>query len=186
MTGRFGQRPPPRAEPAAPIRTPTRVLTGIERALLEARLAAEPAAPVEGLTLPPPELESEPAEVRAPEESPLPTPLPRARRLRPRPTTRWSRPAWMAAAAARRPARDLLLTLVPLAVAAVVWATAQVSGNLEGDANSTRFLILAVALAGPVATLGALMARAAWPRLVGLVLLSGLGALLLIGRSLIV
>ncbi|MDP9244372.1 MAG: hypothetical protein M3O77_04725, partial [Chloroflexota bacterium] len=80
----------------------------------------------------------------------------------------------------------LLLTLVPLAAAAVVWVTAQVSGNLEGDANSSRLLILAVALAGPVATLGALMARAAWPRLVGLVLLSGLGALLLIGRSLIV
>jgi hypothetical protein len=92
----------------------------------------------------------------------------------------------MAAAAAGRPARDLLLTLVPLAVAAVVWVAARVSGNLEGDANSTRLLILSIALAGPVATLGALMARTAWPRLVGLVLLSGLGALLLIGRSLIV
>ena len=92
----------------------------------------------------------------------------------------------MAAVAARRPAGSLLLTLVPIVASALVWGTAGLSGHLEGDTNSTRLLILSVALAGPVATLGALMARAAWPRLVGLVLLSGLGALLLIGRSLII
>jgi hypothetical protein len=91
----------------------------------------------------------------------------------------------MAAAVARRPAPELLLTLVPILAAGLVWLAAQLSGRLEGDTNSTRLLILSIALAGPVATLGALMARAAWPRLVGLVLLSGLGALLLIGRSLI-
>jgi hypothetical protein len=77
------------------------------------------------------------------------------------------------------------MTFAPILVAGLVWVPARLSGQLEGDANSTRLLILSLALAGPVATLGALLARAAWPRLVGLVLLSGLGALLLIGRSLI-
>jgi hypothetical protein len=187
MTGRFGQRPLPRAEPAAAaIQAPTSPLTGIERALLEARLAAEQAAaaPNEGLAEPEPEAEPVRAEVPA-REAAVPTMLPRTRRVRPRRRTEWSRPEWMAAAADRRPARDLLLTLVPLAAAGLVWLIASLGGHLEGDANSTRLLILSITLAGPAATLGALMARAAWPRLVGLVLLSGLGALLLIGRWLI-
>jgi hypothetical protein len=181
MTGRFGQRPTIRAEPVAVALIPP-ALTGIERALLEARLAAERAAAA------PPETGIPPA--AEPGEEALEA-VPRAgarrpRRVRPRPRTEWSRPAWMAALAARRPSGSLLVTLVPMFASVLVWATAGLSGRLGDDTNSTRLLILSVALAGPVATLGALMARAAWPRLVGLVLLSGLGALLLIGRSLIV
>jgi hypothetical protein len=183
MTGRFVQRPAPHGEPAPAIRTPAQVLTGIERALLEARLAAERARAEEDDGLPRPE-PAEPAEVAAVVQAPLPI-VKRPRPVRPRRRTEWSRPGWMAAAAARRPAPELLLTLVPILAAGLVWLAAQLSGRLEGDTNSTRLLILSIALAGPVATLGALMARAAWPRLVGLVLLSGLGALLLIGRSLI-
>ncbi len=170
MTGRFGQRPPIRAPVAASAAMPAE-LTGIERALLEARLAAE--------NLPGPELASAPTDA-------IPSAVPvRPRPVRPRRQTEWSRPGWMAAAAARRPAGDLLMTLVPVVAAGLLWATARATGHLEGDTNSTRLLMLSIGLAGPVATLGAVVARAAWPRLVGLVLLSGLGALLLIGRSLI-
>jgi hypothetical protein len=184
MTGRFGQRPAvPGQAAAAAAQTPAQVLTGIERALLEARLAAERARAEEDDGLPRPE----PAAVTSVEAEPLPPIMvERARRVRPRRRTEWSRPGWMAAAAARRPERDLLLTLVPIAGASLIWVAAGLGQQLEGDTSSTRLLILSIALAGPVATLGALMARAAWPRLVGLVLLSGLGALLLIGRSLIV
>jgi hypothetical protein len=186
MTGRFGQRPAVRDQESVPTQTPAQVLTGIERALLEARVAAERARAEEDDGLP----RLEPAVVTSVEAEPPPPPAPipvrPARRVRPRRRTEWSRPGWMAAAAGRRPARDLLLTLVPIAAAGVIWGVAGLSRQLEGDTSSTRLLILSIALAGPVATLGALMARAAWPRLVGLVLLSGLGALLLIGRSLIV
>jgi len=183
MTGRFEQRPALRGQPAAATQTPTQVLTGIERALLEARLAAERARAQEDDGLPRPEPAAA-ASVEA--ELPPRIVVERARRVRPRRRTEWSRPGWMAAASARRPARDLLVTLVPIVAAGVIWIAAGLGRQLDGDTSSTRLLILSIALAGPVATLGALMARAAWPRLVGLVLLSGLGALLLIGRSLIV
>jgi len=181
MTGRFGQRPAIRAEPVAAALGPP-ALTGIERALLEARLAAERAAVAAPETaIPSP---AEPAELAL---EPVPLAGPRMpRRVRPRPQTEWSRPGWMDALAARRPSGSLLVALVPIVASALVWAIAGLSGRLGDDTNSTRLLLLSVALAGPAATLGALMARAAWPRLVGLVLLSGLGALLLIGRSLIV
>lgn len=182
MTSRFGQRPAPRGQPAAATQTPAQVLTGIERAVLEARLAAERARAEEDDGLP----RLEPAaETTVEAELPPPIVVERARRIRPRRRTEWSRPGWMAAAAARRPARDLLVTLVPIVAAGVIWIAAGLGRQLDADTSSTRLLILSIALAGPVATLGALMARAAWPRLVGLVLLSGLGALLLIGRSLI-
>ena len=184
MTGRFGQRPALRGEPAAATQMPAEAPTGIERALLEGRLAAERARAEEDDGLPRPE----PAAATSVEAAELPPPIvvERAGRVRPRRRTEWSRPGWMAAAAARRPARDLLVTLVPILAAGVIWMAAGLGRQLDGDTSSTRLLILSIALAGPVATLGALMARAAWPRLVGLVLLSGLGALLLIGRSLIV
>ncbi len=179
MTGRFGQRPPVRGPAPASPAAPAATLTGIERAMLEARLAAERADAAAEES--PPGPEQLPVVADAP---PSVAPV-RPRPVRPRRHTEWSRPAWMAAVAARRPSGDLLLTLVPIVAAGLVWATARASGHLEGDTNSTRLLVLSIALAGPVATLGALVARAAWPRLVGLVLLSGLGALLLIGRALI-
>lgn len=181
MTGRFGQRPAMRAEPVVAALAPA-ALTGIERALLEARLAAERAAAAPAETgIPSAPGPAEPA------LEPIPIPAPRTpHRVRPRPQTQWSRPGWMDGLAARRPSGSVLVTLVPVVASALVWAAAGLSGRLGDDTNSTRLLLLSVALAGPAATLGALMARAAWPRLVGLVLLSGLGALLLIGRSLIV
>ncbi|MEP6680751.1 MAG: hypothetical protein ABJB65_04665 [Chloroflexota bacterium] len=178
MTGRFGQRPPIRAPMAASAAMPAE-LTGIERALLEARLAAEGADAVADESLPGPELASAAADA-----SPSVVPV-RPRPVRPRRQTEWSRPDWMATVAARRPAGELLMTLVPVVAAGLLWAIARATGHLEGDTSSTRLLVLSIGLAGPVATLGALVARVAWPRLVGLVLLSGLGALLLIGRSLI-
>ena len=187
MTGRFAQRPVIRAEPTAAAAAAAPVLTGIERALLDARLASEPSTVEQGGAMwAPVAPDALAAAVGPPAATPaLPLGLRRARPVRPRRRTVWARPAWMAAVAARRPGRDLVMTFAPILVAGLVWVPARLSGQLEGDANSTRLLILSFALAGPAATLGALLARAAWPRLVGLVLLSGLGALLLIGRSLI-
>ena len=48
-----------------------------------------------------------------------------------------------------------------------------------------RLTALALVLAGPAATIGAIMARAWWPRLVGVVVTGGLAAAVFIGRALI-
>ncbi len=48
-----------------------------------------------------------------------------------------------------------------------------------------RLTALALVLAGPAATVGAIMARVWWPRLVGVVVAGGLAAAVFVGRSLI-
>ena len=145
------------------------VLTGIERAKLEERLAADrvarPASP-------------------APTPAPLvvtaaqPTPKP-AGRLR-----RWRRER---AGGARngRPRPSAVFVLLPLAGAGLVWGVAYLLGKLPDPASDLgRLTALGLVLAGPATSVGAIMARAWWPRLVGVVVTSGLAAAVLVGRSL--
>jgi hypothetical protein len=77
-----------------------------------------------------------------------------------------------------------LLVVVPLLLATVVWAYASVSGRLSLPDEEARLVGLALALGGPGAALGALLARAWFPRLLALVTITSVCALVLAGRAL--
>ena len=157
---------PPEPEPEP------HLLTGIERALLEERLARErdaglaPAAPVPD----PP--------VQAPE------PMPEA----PAP----ARSRWRAPRASRpmprlgRPRPSAAFVLLPLVGAGIVWGAALALERLpEPGSDLGRLTSLALVLGGPATSIGAVMARAWWPRLVGIVVTGGLAASVFVGRALL-
>jgi hypothetical protein len=172
------------------------LLTGIERAILEERLAAERAAALAAA-----EAERQAgleaallASVQAPVEAQAAATLPRRARLRQR--TTWRRPAWLSTPALARPQPvDLARSLerlapfgaasLPLLAAVAVWAAAAVLGRLDLSDAELRPVSLALAASGPLAALGALAARAWYPRLLGLVVVSALAGLVLVGRALL-
>jgi len=171
-----------------------RVLTGIERAVLEERLAAERAAALAAA-----EAELERARAVSAEaglEGPtaaavVVTPSPRRIRRR----AAWHRPAWLGAPSLALPrlggapsaARMMpfVAATVPLLGAIAIWSAAAVIGRLDLPDAQLRPISLALVATGPLAALGALAARAWFPRLLGLVVVSSLAALLLVGRALL-
>jgi hypothetical protein len=74
---------------------------------------------------------------------------------------------------------------VPLLAAVALWSLAAIAGRLELPDAELRPISLALIATGPLAALGALAARAWFPRLFGLVVVSSLAALLLVGRALL-
>ncbi len=167
---------PPRLEPIQPA---PRVLTGIERVELEARLAAQRAV---ALAAAEEERRHVLEEVRVGAVRPaasVPARQSRSTALVPAlPALR--RPAWT------RPSTPQLasvgLLMVPLAGAGLAWLLAVAAGHAHGE--PARSLVLALVLAGPAATLGAIGARIWWPRIVPLVVASALFALVVVGRAL--
>ena len=169
----------PAAEPDAPEPLPEpepHVLTGIERALREERLAREREEAEAAATLPVPA-------AALPESQALPAgtdasaaPARRARlRARGRGIPRVGRPRPSAA-----------FVLVPLIGAGIVWGAATALGRLPDPTSDLgRLTSLALVLAGPATSVGAIMARAWWPRVVGVVVTSGLAASVFIGRALL-
>jgi hypothetical protein len=177
----------PEAEaPAAAPAAEAHVLTGIERAMLEERLAAERAAALAAAEA---ELErtramsaEAGAEPRAAAAAAIVTPSPR--RLRRRAT--WQRPAWVGGAPSLAQVMPFVAAAVPLIGAIAVWLAAAVIGRLDPLSDAElRPISLALLATGPVAALGALAARAWFPRLFGLVVVSSLAALVLVGRALL-
>jgi hypothetical protein len=245
---------PAAAEPVAPASEGRRMLTGIERQLLEERLAAERAAALE-------RAEAErmaamaPADAAAivlpePEEPVLPAGGTLARKRR---RAQWRRPAWlarrrmaqppeaattMAAAVAAEavadapplpaptpdtivepmpvpqpafePAPELVaapaeptatkpaglrvrdgqwlafgLALTPVVGAGAIWLIASMRGELTLSVEELRPIALALLAIGPVGALAALAARAWYPRLQGLVTITALTGLVLVGRVLL-
>ena len=171
--------PEPRGEveePEAPhsAEPEPRALTGIERALLEERLAAErEAAAAAGTPMP---------EAAAP--TPLVVPVPELRtETAPRATRRRLR---LRRPAIRRPRPAVAFVILPLIAAAMAWG-AGLAGDRMPDAGTdlARLTSLALVLAGPATSVGAVMALAWWPRLVSVVVGGGLAASVLIGRALI-
>jgi hypothetical protein len=74
---------------------------------------------------------------------------------------------------------------LPLAVALGVWGAASLLGRMELAEPDARLAAWALALTGPGAALGALVARAWFPRLLGLVSVAALCCLVLVGRALL-
>lgn len=86
----------------------------------------------------------------------------------------------------RRPKPSWLLPLVPLVAAGAAWAAGVYLGRMpELGSDSARLTALALVLAGPGTTIGALMARTWWPRTVGVVVTGGLASSVFIGRALL-
>ena len=73
---------------------------------------------------------------------------------------------------------------LPLALVAAVWFAADRVGTLPETMVGLRSVALAVLLAGPITALGAIIARAAAPRLVGLVVMSAMVAIFITVRAL--
>lgn len=181
--------PPAAAEPApavvepepaewvpAPLDAVPTSLTGIERALLEERLARERSEAervAEETRIAAARAEAEvaaAAAVGAAAEPIRPEAAPAGRRWR----------------SALRPRASWVLALAPTIVAAGMWWIAREVGALPpAGTDMARLTSLALVLAGPATSIGAVMAIAWWPRLVGLVVAGGLSAAVLIGRSLV-
>ncbi len=173
-------------------------LTGIERALLEQRLAAERAAAAAAAAAgaaraagpraaqvgspapavaPAPAPEPEPPVIEVP---PVAPPVAQRRGL--------GRPRWPRRTArlrVPRPRPAAALVLLPLVGAGAAWGIGRELGHLPDPASDLgRLTALALVMAGPATSLGALMARHWWPRLVGVVVAGGLASSVFIGRAL--
>ena len=166
--------PEPAPEPAPALSLETAeidpaLMTGIERALHERRLAAEreAAAEIAAVETPSPPEAVTPAEQVAP-----PARRGRLRLARPRlgPTT----------------GPSLALLVLPLIGAGVAWASAVLLDRMPDPTTDLgRLTALALVLAGPATTVGAIMARVWWPRLVAVVVAGGLASAVFVGRALL-
>jgi hypothetical protein len=172
-----------------------RVLTGIERVRLEARLEAEREAADRGEFLPAP-MEPEPAVPAAPASAE------QAHELRPEPPhvlgpeppnapipERLEIPVAASGRrrmAVRRPRPALGLVVLPLFGAGAAWGVGLLTGRMPMPGTDlARLTTLALVMAGPATSIGAAMALAWWPRLVGVVVAGGLAASVFVARALI-
>ena len=169
------------APPAvAAIEVPQRPLTGIERALLEQQLAQEATRAELVATGDTPDVNAEAvaelgevAEVERdePEEIPIVAAAPAVERRR----IRLGEPGVRAA-----------FVVLPMLGAGLAWGVGVATGNLpQPGSDLARLTSLALVMAGPATSVGAVMALAWWPRLVGVVVTGGLVASVFIGRALL-
>ncbi len=180
----------------APPRPPApRILTGIERTLIEQRLAAERAAGLAAAEAAQPSpattgavSEAASVQVGADEAAPA-TPIVRAARGAPRlarrrERARWERPRWLAVPGPASVVAGLPIGL-PLVGAGIAWITVTLTARPVLPADEARLLLAALILAGPVGALGAFIARTWYPRLGGLVAASSITALALLTRTIL-
>jgi hypothetical protein len=185
------EAPPPRpVAPPAP-----RVLTGIERTLIEHRLAAERAAAQAAAEAeragaaaavvseaPSPVAVAEPAMTAAVGAAPTPVVMARAGRRRER--ARWQRPAWLAVPGPATVMAALPIAL-PLIGAGIAWTAVAVTGRPSLPVDESRILLTALVLIGPLGAAAAVIARTWYPRLGGLVMASSVAALAILSRTIL-
>ena len=176
--------PIPAAAPAAP--AAHRVLTGIERSLIEQRLAAQRAA-MAAAQAARAAAEAAGAEATAPAGTAT-TAEARARAARRvarrREPAQWVRPSGLAVPGPASVAASLPIAL-PLVGAAIAWTAVVVSGRPALDPGDMRQLLVGLALVGPIGAIGAFIARTWFPRLGGLVSISALAGLMLLTRTIL-
>jgi hypothetical protein len=192
--------PPPAPEPAVPApaegdERPGRVLTGIERAILEERLAAQRAAALQAA-----EAERQAAADAArmatfiaAEEAQKPllaaAPRPTARRSVSLPAVRVPRPRVHVG----RPRlevsgerlRDFVILVLPVLAAVGVWVAAATQQRLDMPPAQLRPVAAALLASGPAAALAGVVARVWFPRLLGLVTITSLLGVGLVARALL-
>ena len=77
------------------------------------------------------------------------------------------------------------VAVLPALAAGIVWAIAAVSGRLELPADQLRTVAVALLATGPAGAMAGLLARTWFPRLLGMVVITSLAALGLVGRALL-
>ena len=162
-------RPPPEVE------VEPGLMTGIQRAVFEGRMAQERAAAAsaaEGERL---AAGADAPAIEAPASAELEVTEARTRRRRlPRPRL------------TLRPGPSLTLLVLPLVGAGTAWGLAELLDRMpEPGTDLGRLTTLALVLAGPATTVGAIMARVYWPRLVAVVVAGGLATAVFVGRALL-
>ena len=169
---------PPAHEPMRPspeVEVEPALMTGIQRAVFEGRMAQERAAAVGAAEAERLAAASGAQAIDAPavEELEEPKERPGRRRLaRPR--------------LALRPGPSLALLVLPLVGAGTAWGLAVLLDRMpEPGTDLGRLTALALVLAGPATTVGAIMARVYWPRLVAVVVAGGLTTAVFVGRALL-
>lgn len=171
---------PPEIEARA-VPEPPAPMTGIERALLEERVgkeradaelaAAAAAAAAAQAAQAEAESVTEVAPPVAEAESEVVAPQPSARRA--------------ARVGVQRPRARAVFVFLPLLGAGLAWGIGIATGRMpEPGSDLARLTSLALVMAGPATSLGAIMAMAWWPRLVGVVVTGGLVTSVFIGRAL--
>jgi len=200
-----------------------RLLTGIERAILEERLSAQRVAAMQAAeqerqaameaarlatlsatqsrfappSAPPARAPLVPARaalataVSMPALS-IPVAVPRPERTRLR--AAWRRPAWMTLPSVQLPPLRLpaaigtpgmaIVVAAPLLVALAAWISINALGWGVVGSSQRPLIVPAMVLGGPLAAAAALFAAVRFPRLAGLVAVTGLLSMLLVGRSL--
>jgi len=164
----------------AAVEVPERPLTGIERAMLEEQLAREREAAELGAPVEAPDVDAEAvtdleavaeAEPDEPEDVAVAAGAPARERRR----IRLGQPGARAA-----------FVVLPMLAAGLAWGAGAATGNLpQPGSDLARLTSLALIMAGPATSVGAVMAMAWWPRLVGVVVTGGLVASVFIGRALL-
>ena len=167
--------PPPAPDAGFDLDMEPTSLTGIERALLEERLARERAEAM-----------------GAAEEARIAAAVAEAASTSDATSAEIEAPSRESAAqrsrlgSALQPRATWVLALAPTIVAVAIWWISREVGALPpAGTDVARLTSLGLVLAGPATSIGAVMALAWWPRLVGLVVAGGLAASVLIGRSLV-
>lgn len=165
--------------PSPQVEVAPALMTGIQRAVFEERIAQEReaamgAAETERLAAAATAQAAEPtasAALDAVEAEPQ-----RQRRRRSFPRPRF----------ALRPGPSLALLVLPLVGAGAAWGLAVLLDRMpEPGSDLGRLTSLALVLAGPATTVGAIMARVYWPRLVAVVVAGGLATAVFVGRALL-
>ncbi len=179
--------PEPPADDAEP---EPAAMTGIERAIYERTIAEERMAAERAAELLLAEearrLEEAAAAQAAAEQAETAVPAdamtaPTRPRLARRAIGAVPRPAWI-----RRPEPSLALVVLPLVGAGAVWGFGIARDSLPAAGTDLgRLTALALVLAGPGTTVGAIMARIWWPRLVGVVVVGGLATAVFAGRAIL-
>lgn len=188
--------PVPEVAPRPPAPVAPRILTGIERTLIEQRLAAERTAAQAAAEAEragaaaavareaPPASESVAASAKAATPAAVAAPATAPRVARPRQRAQWQRPAWVAVPGPATVAAALPIAL-PLIGAGIAWIAVTVTGRPALPIDEARILLTALVLIGPLGALAGFIALAFYPRLGGLVMVSSVAALALLTRTIL-
>ncbi|HYI66191.1 MAG TPA: hypothetical protein VEW95_04640 [Candidatus Limnocylindrales bacterium] len=169
---------PPVDEPMRPlpaVDVEPALMTGIQRAVFEGRMAQERAAAVTAAEAERLAATGSAEAIEGPAAAEVGESEPKARRRRlPRPSL------------TIRPGPSLALLVLPLVAAGTAWGLAVLLDRMpEPGTDLGRLTALALVLAGPATTVGAIMARVYWPRLVAVVVAGGLATSVFVGRALL-
>ncbi|MEO6578733.1 MAG: hypothetical protein ABIO99_07550 [Candidatus Limnocylindria bacterium] len=180
---------------------PAPVMTGIERALYERQQVEEREAAVSTSSTARASGQGQDDEDRTmsdvaaaapvatdavplPEAGPTPEPklpAPSSAAASQRRQLRVARPSWV-----RRPEPSVVLIVLPLATAGAAWAIGLARDTIPASGTDMgRLVALGLVLAGPGTTVGAILARIWWPRLVAVVVAGGIASAVFVGRSLL-